>query len=209
LAIKEIISKVRRCVKIRPMIEESLALSREIGDRGLASFGGLFLSGIIAFFQGEQTRSRSLFEESLAQSRKTGNQRGIAGSLFGLGMLAFAQSDAGAAQALLVESLEIWRTIENQPMMASCLENLAAVVVVQGQARLGVQLWGAVEMLREGSGIRPTPPAMSLFYEQVMANTRASLGEEAFVAAWNEGRTMPLDEVINEVLRMGHAESDR
>jgi predicted ATPase/class 3 adenylate cyclase len=188
-------------VKIRPMLEESLALSREMGDRGLASFGALFLLGITDFFQGEQTRSRSLFDESLALARKTGNQRGMAGSFFGLGMLTFAQGDAVAAQALLEESLAIWRKIENQPMMVYCLENLAAVVAAQGQLISGVRLWGAVEKLREASSIRPTPPSMRVFYEQVMANTRASLGEEGFETAWAEGQTMPLDEILNDVLK--------
>jgi hypothetical protein len=117
-------------------------------------------------------------------------------------LLSFAQGDIVTARRLCIESLALWREIGHPVMMSFCLENLAAMVVVQGQLILGVHVWGAVEMMREVLGIPPTPPAMRLFYEQAMATARAQLGQEAFAAAWAEGRATPLDQVISNVLKM-------
>ena len=40
-------------------------------------------------------------------------------------------------------------------------------------------------------------------YEQAVEVARKELGEEAFAAAWAEGRTMSVEQVIIEVLRKG------
>ena len=38
-------------------------------------------------------------------------------------------------------------------------------------------------------------------YEQAVEVAREELGEEAFATAWDEGRTMSVEQVIIEVLR--------
>ncbi len=151
---------------------------------------------MVAFFQGEYTRARSLLEQSLALSRKMGNQRGVAIGLFGQGLLAFVQGDAVTAQALLEESLALFRKIGDQSMMPYCLENLAVVVVAQGQHTWGVRLWGAVETLREAYGV-PKPLGMRLFYEQSIASARAGLGEKDFATLWAEGRAMTPEQALS------------
>jgi hypothetical protein len=45
------------------------------------------------------------------------------------------------------------------------------------------------------------PPVYRAGYERAVAAARAQLGEGAFAKAWVEGRTMPLEQVINEVLK--------
>ena len=40
-------------------------------------------------------------------------------------------------------------------------------------------------------------------YEQAVEVARKELGEEAFAAGWDEGRTMSVEQVIIEVLRKG------
>jgi len=40
-------------------------------------------------------------------------------------------------------------------------------------------------------------------YEGWVAATRAALGDDAFAAAWAEGRAMSLDQAIAEALRVG------
>ena len=187
-------------VKAQSLLEECLALSREVGDKGIESFGELFL-GIVAVVEGEYTKARSLLEESIALARKMGNQRNIALGLLILGSSAFAQSDYVTARALYEESLALLRKIDFQFMMAYCLEHLAAVAVAQGQPTVGVRLWGAVEKLREGTGL-PRPPLLGLLFEQAVAAARTALGEEAFATAWAQGRTAPLEQVITDVLKM-------
>jgi DNA-binding NarL/FixJ family response regulator len=56
-------------------------------------------------------------------------------------------------------------------------------------------MWGAAEALREAIGT-PLPPVERATYERSIAAARAQLGEEAFAAAWQEGRTMTLEQVL-------------
>jgi len=180
--------------RARTLLEESLVLSREVGDKGIESFGE-FLLGMVAFFQGEYSRAHFLLEESLALSKKMGYQRFIALGLFGLGSVAFVQGDSVTAYALLEESLALFRKIDDQSMMVYCLENLAVVVVAQGQLTWGVRLWGAVETVREACGV-PRPSAMRLLCEQSLATARAQVDEGAFAAVWAEGRAMTPEQAL-------------
>ena len=83
----------------------------------------------------------------------------------------------------------------------ACLEGLGAMVAAQGEPGKAARLWGIAEALREDMGAFMYPvdrPA----YERTVADARTHLGEEAFAAAWAKGRTTPLEQVIDEVLKM-------
>jgi len=179
----------------RAMLEESVALFREVGDKELEPLGELLL-GFVAFLQGEYTRARSQLEEGLALFRTMGSQRGMALGLQFLGLLTFAQGEAGTARALLEESLVLFRTMGNQSMITHCLASVAIVAMAQGQRSWGVRLLGAVETVREARGV-PRPPVMQGVYEQALASARAGLGEEAFAAVWAEGRKMTPEQVLS------------
>jgi len=76
------------------------------------------------------------------------------------------------------------------------------LVASQGEHEWAARLWGAAEALREAIGA-PMPPVYRATYEQAVALARAQVGEEAFAAAWAEGLAMPLEQTINDVLKMG------
>jgi hypothetical protein len=46
----------------------------------------------------------------------------------------------------------------------------------------------------------PLAPVYRAEYEQHVAAVRGALGETAFVAAWVEGRAMPLEQVVRYAL---------
>ena len=58
-----------------------------------------------------------------------------------------------------------------------------------------VRLWGAAESLRERCGV-PLSPLERVYYEPAVAAARTQLGAKAFEAAWTEGRSMTLDQVL-------------
>ena len=82
------------------------------------------------------------------------------------------------------------------------LEGLAALETPEGAPRKAAQLWGTAEALREATGALMYPVDRP-DYEQAVEVARKELGEEAFAAAWAEGRTMSVEQVIIEVLRKG------
>jgi len=46
-------------------------------------------------------------------------------------------------------------------------------------------------------------PSGSLEYDRHLDDTRARLGEEAFAKAWQEGRTMTLEQALKEAMNNG------
>jgi predicted ATPase/DNA-binding SARP family transcriptional activator len=115
----------------RALSEESLAITRELGDRhGIAS--SLNILGIVARHEGAYPLARALYEESLAITRELGDRQGIASSLNNLGLVAEIQGDYAAARSLHEESLAIKRELGARHAIAMSLDNLGAVAYRQG-----------------------------------------------------------------------------
>jgi tetratricopeptide (TPR) repeat protein len=181
----------------RPLFEESLAISRELGNRMGISLSLADLARV-AFEKGDYPDAGALFEESLAISRELGNRLGIAHSLDNLGVVAVEQGDYAAARTLLKEGLVIWRELGNQAWIADSLEALAAVVAALGGALRAARIWGAVERMREeiGSSLLERPR-----YDRRVAVARVDLGDDAaFDGARKEGRTLTLEQAIELAL---------
>ena len=61
----------------RPLLEEALALFREVADReGIAD--SFYLSGQLALSQGDTAMARSLAEESVLLNKEMGRRWGVA-----------------------------------------------------------------------------------------------------------------------------------
>jgi predicted ATPase len=183
--------------------EESLALRRVLGERqGIA--WSLTNLGLVSYMQGDYPRAVALHEESLALQRELAFQQGIANSLYCLGLVAYWQDDYGRAQALIEESLLLSRDIGHRELVAAGLECLAWMSAAQNRPRQAARLGGAAEALREALGV-PLWPELRAGHEQAVEAMREVLGEEAFAAAWAEGRAMPLEAVIAHALEVNPA----
>jgi tetratricopeptide (TPR) repeat protein len=111
--------------------EESLAVSRELGDtRGVAL--SLHHLGLVAYRQGAAARAVALAEEGLALYRALGDQRGIAYSLDLLGNVACWQGDYARARALHAESLAMSRELGDTRGIARALHHLGEAACRQG-----------------------------------------------------------------------------
>ena len=71
-------------------------------------------------------------------------------------------------------------------------------MIAQGQAELGVHLLGANAAIREQLG--GGPPPEWLRPGDPLAPARASLGDEAYQAAWDAGMAMSVDEAVAAAL---------
>ncbi|GAC1348624.1 MAG: hypothetical protein NVSMB27_17110 [Ktedonobacteraceae bacterium] len=89
----------------------------------------------------------------------------------------------------------ILRKLDHQWIIALCLEGLAAAVSAMGNPKWEAQLWGAAETIRKAISA-PLPPIMLMIYEQTVAAARIQVDEEAFVAAWAEGRSMTPEQAL-------------
>jgi predicted ATPase/DNA-binding SARP family transcriptional activator len=189
----------------RTLDEEQLATQREGGNTiGVAfSLGRL---GSIAVDHGDYGTARALLEESLTlfrelehtQDRATGLW-GMVHSLPNMARVARVEGDYGAARALLEESLTIKQELGLKQYIVTDLEALAAIAVEQAEPTRAARLFGAAESFREAFRY-PLPPPERAEHDRSVAAARAALGEEAFAAAWAEGRAMTLEAAIRYAL---------
>jgi predicted ATPase len=178
--------------------EESLARWRELGGHGGIAFS-LWGLGRAAHARGDYKGARALLEEALAICREREDKQGIAHGLVCLGAVACDQGDYGAARALFEEGLAICTERGYQRWIANYLEGLAAVAVAQEQFERAARLLGTAEGLREATGAA-LPPAERAGHDRSVAAVRTALGEDAFAAAWAEGRAMPLEQAVQYAL---------
>ncbi len=175
-------------------LDESFALFREVGDKeGIASC--LSLSGRLALSEGDTASARSLNEQALALFKEMKQQHGTALSLYALAQVAAAQGDHAGSQALYEQGVVVVRKSGDKWTILFGLEGLAAAVAAQGNHTWAAYLWGAAEALREAIGA-PLPLVERAPYDRAVEALRTQLGEQAFAAAWAEGRTLSLEQAL-------------
>jgi predicted ATPase/DNA-binding SARP family transcriptional activator len=175
----------------RSLQEESLAIRRELGDRvGIAA--SLQDLALLAYSQGDYRTARSFYEESLAIRRELGERRGIAASLEALAALTCAGQEQRQAGGRRDASL---------PLPAGCGRPLGTPTGAEAPdcAGAAARPFGAAEALREAISA-PLPPNEQAAYRLQVSRVRELLGEEAFGAAWVQGRAMTLEQAIADAL---------
>jgi len=179
--------------------EECLATYREMGDkRGIAN--SLLNLGAVVYYQGDYGLARSLLEETLAIRREVGDKQGVAHSLLSLGSVVLEQGDRALAGSRFEECLRIYREVGDKRGIAESLGEFASLARTEGREASAVRLWGVADALRTSIGA-PLPPNKQEYQDHQMAAVRASLGEEAFAAAWAEGCALTLEEAVDCALQ--------
>jgi predicted ATPase/class 3 adenylate cyclase len=182
----------------RVAFEECLTLVRKFGDDGNLTVI-LNCLGRIECREGNLARAEMLLSEALATARKVGDRRSTAWSLANLGSLALARGDGAAAGAVQREALAIRWSAGMQREVGDSLDALAAVAVEAGRMERAVRLLGASAALRERLGA-PVPASERAGHERRVATARATLGEDAFAAAWAAGQASSLEAAVAEAL---------
>ena len=180
--------------RARLLLEESFALYREVGDKESIAYC-LYLSGMLALSEGDTASARSLNEQAVALFKEMRQQHGTTISLYALAQVAAEERDFASAQALYEEGIAVARKAGDRRNVTFGLEGLAAVVAGQGKCAWAARLWGATEAQREAIGA-PLPPVERASYTRAVAAARAHLGEQAFAAAWSQGRKMTPEQAL-------------
>jgi predicted ATPase/DNA-binding CsgD family transcriptional regulator len=184
-------------VAASPLLEESVALFRvEDRQRLAASLNAL---GLVALRQGDDAGARAHFEEALSVARETGDEQYIAEALTRLGTVAQRKGDYRRSEALFQQSLALIWIRGYREDIAEDLAGLAAAASLLGQPERAARLFGAVEALREVSGIRLSPLRRAE-YDRTVEDIRSHLDEATFAQAWEKGHAMPPEQAIAEAL---------
>lgn len=179
-------------------LKEGLAVSRELADDGVAALvlQGL---GLIGLRRGDYERGSAWVTESLELFTCLGDERGIAASRATLGAILLRQHDVARANILLHESLTLRHRVGDKGGIAWCLEWMAEAALLGGvlptRFLRAARLLGAATALRAAIDT-PIDPVDMPDHARVVAAVQAQLTDPAFVAAWEAGRAMSLDDIV-------------
>ncbi len=176
-------------VQAEALLKESLTVGQEIGHKrsvGAALFGLARLS----LLRGDLAQAAVLARESLAIAREIDHTWDITNGLGLLGEIVRDQGELVQARLLFQEALSLAQKIGYKDCIGLHLVGLATIALAERQPRRAALLFGAAEAW-------PDPHSTTFGdYKRDMANARAQLGEEAFAAAWAQGRAMTPDEAL-------------
>ncbi len=178
--------------------EEGLSLARAVGDTIEIAYL-LGAMGTSALLLGKNVQAAEYLEEGLMLARQLGSDHVIAGALGSLGRPLLQLGEYERATNLFKEGLVLSHRIDNQWNVAVCLEGLAVTAAAQEQRERAVRLFGVGEALAEASDV-PVPPFYQAENARYLAAVRSQMGEAAFVAAWESGRAMSVEEAIAEAI---------
>ncbi len=116
---------------LKPNIEVSLFLARELGDHNITA-EALELYGRIEIDEGSFDAAKASLEQCLSEAYLAENPHLIGRAIYGLGVLAVRKSDFKAAQVLTEKSVGIFRTVGDISMWALGLNLLGLMSNDQG-----------------------------------------------------------------------------
>jgi DNA-binding CsgD family transcriptional regulator len=162
---------------------------------------------IIAYLQGDLDRAATLLEESLIHWQQVRAAHGPHWALCELGHVLLNRHDTGRAMGCFAESLELSRSTGDRRGIIRCLEGLAGAFVMARRGKVGPGPRDAARLLGSAAGLRamnglPVAPPERPTVDRAMADARASLGDDAYAAAWVEGQALPLSRSIDLALEL-------
>jgi len=184
----------------RDWSEKAVDLARTLGEKELI-VQALALLGLVVCAQGEIEQARALCAEGLILARDISVTRVLAQALHAAGSVAWAGGDDGQAMVLYGESLALYRQLGNKVGAAACLEGVASLAVVWGEPGRATRLLAVAGAVRAAVGA-PLPPIDRPDHDRVVAEARATLGDDGFAEAWAVGHALPLEQAIAEAHAM-------
>ncbi len=185
---------------------ESLALAHRIGDRvGAAhAYDGM---GLLARRRGDPALAAQYHQKALAIYRELGRRTGMRGlpglvqalSLSSLGSCKQMLGDLAEAERCHREALAAAREHGAPFTIAFCLEGLAGVAAAGGEAERAARLLGSAAGIRDRMGAPLLQPERGDI-DRASETARLTLGDETFERAYQGGRTLRLDQVLNHVV---------
>ena len=188
------------------MMERSVTLYEEAGfRRGVAN--SVDCLGEVARSKGDYERAEFLTQRAMKLYDEIGEARGRSHLLHNLAYIRLHQDRAAEARDLFRESLFHARDLKSPRDVIMAIAGLAAASKGAPPGRVA-RLIGAVEGLLDDAGVR-LEPAEHTEFEETTAFARAQLGDRAFAAARDGGRTMTSDDAAAEALSLSATPAGR
>jgi predicted ATPase len=185
------------------LLQEGLTFAQDTGNLFVTA-RVLNNLGKLAWAQGKYQVAQKRFSEGMNICRESQDKFELSFALVGLGRVAQSQRDYAAARSFYSEAIDVGQEMLNGFIPTVCLSAFATLAAAQWNSNKVARLVGAAE--KQIPSIRfEMSPAERAEHDQAIAAARAALGEEAFTAAYEEGKMMTLDEAVAYAL--GDAEA--
>src|SRR5205807_984258 len=149
--------------------------------------------------QNDQARAVELAEASIALWRQLDDPSGLATALLHRGWAAHAQDEYETAKRLYWESMEHLEGVEDTWLRAQLLVYLAAAAgFTYDFEKLG-EFYTQSRELFEQIGDTSANPLAQMARQQI----RSRVDEQSYEAAWNEGRTLSVEQAIDLAYKLG------
>ena len=188
----------------RPPLEAAAAGFRALNAPGWAGMA-LWDLADAAVHAGDADRARALAAEALELSRRAGFKDGEALALERLGWLALGRDDRTEAERYFQEALALQLAHDDWYAVAVAATDLAHLAAAQGEAVQAARLASAAAALCEAIGVeiaaavRAVHPGLTAKHSRLVADLRATLGEERFATAWAAGSGNTPEEALATV----------
>jgi predicted ATPase len=178
----------------RPLLEESVGRLREVGDEHRA-LQALRAVAWCHLELGEIERAKTLYEDLLRGARAERDNQMEARALATLAQFATDEGRPQDALAMLKDAYHLDREFGDPLEIDTDLICFARALAFSGREGTAVQLLSRSETMREELGI--THPAwVNAMKDEAMSRARAQLDEAEFAVAWEQGRTVTVDEAV-------------
>jgi predicted ATPase/class 3 adenylate cyclase len=175
------------------MFRASRAQFEEIGDtRGVGD--SLFGLSAMSRKLGDLVAARAEAEEALRLHKDLGDIFGIHGDLYVLGRALTESGDLDAAREIFFETLRMAKHIGSSTELALSLDLLAVQDAIRGNAVRAMKLAGASAAIKDSIAGEAPPELLDLPDSRLRA--RSLITDEEIKAAWDEGRSMSVDEAL-------------
>lgn len=174
--------------------EEALAIARELNDITQIS-NRLNSLGEIARIQEDYDAARDFYEQALILAKQESLKSSITVFTTNLAAVACLQRDYNAALSLALESLDIIEEFGDKIPTGILLGVFAALAVAAGKTEKAARLFGAAQAIFDTMGYK-LERADQIFFDQYTKEARSAFGEEAFEAAFQEGKSLRLKKAI-------------
>ena len=151
------------------LVEESLAIARELGDKRRIE-AVLQPLGMACLGRGDVASARTHLTEALALARELGNKRELAAALNAIGQLHRMEGELDAAEPIYGDVVAIARELRDRDIVAIGLLNLAMVSIGRGSTAPARGM--LLEVLAISAEIGSKPAEQSVF--EVSAGLAAS-----------------------------------
>jgi tetratricopeptide (TPR) repeat protein len=168
--------------------------------RSESRYRALYYLAEIARYQGDLARAQALLEQAHAGAEAAGNDWDSAIMTTMLAHLARQRHDTAQARSHYLDSLARFQRFGSPTFFAWTLEGYGALLCAEGGFLRVARLSAAAAMLREQAQT-PLPAAERAAFDDIVAQSRSSLGDTAFATAWGAGSLLTMAEALTEAAR--------